>query len=69
MGRIITYIIYFLIIVAAYVLIRSAYTGSINSDTTIGQAATEVKNESIQTIKGLGNDASSALNNLKNEAQ
>lgn len=68
MGKIITYIIYFLIIVAAYVLIRSAYTGDINSSTTIGEAATEVKEGSIQTIKNLGNDASSAINTLTNEA-
>lgn len=67
MGKIITYIIYFLIIVAAYVLIRSAYTGDINSSTTIGEAATEVKEGSIQTIKNLGNDASSAINTLTNE--
>lgn len=67
MGKIITYIIYFLIIVAAYVLIRSAYTGNINDNTTIGEAATEVKEGSIKTIKNLGNDASSAINKLKNE--
>ena len=69
MGKIITYIIYFLIIVAIYVLIRAAYTGSITSETTIGQAATEVKDESIKTIKEIKNDASSAINNLKNDVQ
>ena len=69
MGKIITYIIYFLIIVAVYVLIRSAYTGSINSKTTIGQAAIEVKDESIKTLKEIKNDASSAINNLKNDVQ
>ncbi len=65
MGKIITYVIYFLVAVAIYVLIRAAYTGSINSDTTIGEAATEVKNGSIQTLKDLKNDASSAINSLE----
>jgi len=64
MGKIITYIIYFLIAVAIYVLIRAAYTGSINSNTTIGEAATEVQQESLNTLKGLKNDASSAINSL-----
>ena len=51
MGKIITYIIYFLVAVAIYVLIRAAFTGSINSNTTIGEAATEVKDGSVQTLK------------------
>ncbi|MBQ2887271.1 MAG: hypothetical protein IJE43_26460 [Alphaproteobacteria bacterium] len=69
MGKIITYIIYFLIVVAVYVLIRAAYTGSITSNTTIGQAVTEVKDESIKTIKEMKNDASSAINDIKNDVQ
>ena len=69
MGKIITYLIYFLVIVAVYVLIRSAYPGSKNSETTIGQAATEVKDESIKTIKEIKNDASSAINILRNDVQ
>ncbi|MBO5285176.1 MAG: hypothetical protein J6B00_04790 [Alphaproteobacteria bacterium] len=63
MGKIITYIIYFLIIVAVYVLIRAAYTGSINSDTTIGEAATEVKNGSVETIRDMKNEAMQAIDN------
>ena len=69
MGKIITYIIYFLDAVAIYVLIRAAYTGSINSNTTIGEAATEVKDGSVQTLKEIKNDASSAIDNLKNKAE
>ena len=69
MGKIITYIIYFLVIVAVYVLIRSAYTGSINSETTIGQAATEIKDGSVKTLKEIKNDASSVINDLKNDVQ
>ena len=69
MGKIITYIIYFLVAVAIYVLIRSAFTGSINSNTTIGEAATEVKDGSVQTLKEIKNDASSAIDNLKNKAE
>ena len=61
MGKIITYIIYFLVIVAVYVLIRAAYTGSINSDTTIGEAATEVKNASANTIRDMKNEAVDAI--------
>ena len=68
MGKIITYIIYFLVAVAIYVLIRAAFTGSINSNTTIGEAATEVKDGSVQTLKEIKNDASSAIDNLKNKA-
>ena len=68
MGKIITYIIYFLVAVAIYVLIR-AFTGSINSNTTIGEAATEVKDGSVQTLKEIKNDASSAIDNLKNKAE
>ena len=69
MGKIITYIIYFLVAVAIYVLIRAAFTGSINSNTTIGEAATEVKDGSVQTLKEIKNDASSAIDNLKNKAE
>ena len=69
MGKIITYIIYFLVAVAIYVLIRAAFTGSINSKTTIGEAATEVKDGSVQTLKEIKNDASSAIDNLKNKAE
>ena len=68
MGKIITYIIYFLVAVAIYVLIRAAFTGSINSN-TIGEAATEVKDGSVQTLKEIKNDASSAIDNLKNKAE
>ena len=69
MGKIITYIIYFLVAVAIYVLIRAAFTGRINSNTTIGEAATEVKDGSVQTLKEIKNDASSAIDNLKNKAE
>ena len=69
MGKIISYIIYFLVIVAVYVLIRSAFTGTINSETTIGQAATEIKEGSVKTLKEIKNDASSAINDLKNDVQ
>lgn len=43
MGKIFSYIIYFVIAIAIYVFIRASFTGEINSSTTIGQAATEVK--------------------------
>jgi large-conductance mechanosensitive channel len=69
MGKIITYIIYFLIAVAIFVLIKAAYTGNINSNTTIGEAATEIKDGSVQTIKEIGNDASSAIDNMRNNSQ
>lgn len=68
MGKIISYIIYFLIAIAIYVFIRASFTGEINSNTTIGQAATEVKNGSIQTLTDMKNDASSAINDLKKDA-
>lgn len=64
MGKIITYIIYFLILVAMYVLIREAFIGNINADTTIGQAATEVKDGSLSALEAMKNDASSAINKL-----
>lgn len=69
MSKIITYIIYFLVAVAIYVLIRAAYTGSINKDTTIGNAATEVKDGSIETLKELKNDTSSAINSLVDKTE
>lgn len=68
MGKIITYIIYFLVIVAIYVLIRAAYTGSINSDTTIGEAATEVKNGSVETLRDMKNEAANAIDNMSNSS-
>lgn len=68
MGKIITYIIYFLVIVAIYVLIRAAYTGSINSDTTIGQAAEKVKNGSVETIRDMKNEAATAIDNMTNSS-
>lgn len=69
MGKIITYIIYFLVAVAIYVLIRAAYTGSINSDTTIGQAATEIKDGSLHTLKELKNDTSSAIHSIMDSSK
>lgn len=69
MGKIISYSIYFLIIVAIYVLIRAAYTGNINSNTTIGQAANEVKEDTIQTIKEIKDDASTTINNIRKDNQ
>ncbi len=68
MGKIITYIIYFLVIVAIYVLIRAAYTGSINSDTTIGEAAEEVKNGSVETIRDMKKEAAAAIDNVANSS-
>ena len=64
MGKIIRYIIYFLLIIAAFVLIRGVFTGSINSNTTIGQAATDVREGSMQTLENMKNSASSAVNKL-----
>ena len=68
MGKIITYIIYFLVIVAIYVLIRAAYTGSINSDTTIGEAAEEAKNGSVETIRDMKKEAAAAIDNVANSS-
>ena len=68
MGKIITYIIYFLVIVAIYVLIRAAYTGSINSDTPIGEAAEEVKNGSVETIRDMKKEAAAAIDNVANSS-
>lgn len=68
MGKIFSYIIYFVIAIAIYVFIRASFTGEINSSTTIGQAATEVKNGSIQTLKDMKNDASTAINDLRKDS-
>lgn len=64
MGKIITYIVYFLVIIAIYVLIRAAFTGTINSDTTIGEATTEVKNGSIETIRDMKNETVQAIDDI-----
>lgn len=69
MGKIISYIIYFLIAIAIYVFIRASFTGEINSSTTIGEAATDVKNGSIDTLNTIKNDVSSAVNDIKKEIQ
>lgn len=69
MGKIISYVIYFLIAIAIYVFIRASFTGEINSNTTIGEAATDVKDGSIQTLNTMKNDASSAINDIKKEIQ
>ena len=61
MGRIISYIIYFIIAVALYILIKAAFIGDINSSTTIGNAATEVKTGTINTLKNISHDASSVI--------
>lgn len=68
MGKIIRYAIYFLIAVAVYVLVRGILNGSINAGTTIGQAATEVSNGSMQTLENMKNDASSAINRLTEQS-
>ncbi len=69
MGKVISYIIYFLIAIVIYAFIRASFTGEINSNTTIGQAATEVKDESIKTLKDMKNDASSAIEDMRNDMQ
>lgn len=69
MGKIISYIIYFLIAIAIYVFIGASFTGEINSSTTIGEAATDVKNGSIDTLNTIKNDVSSAVNDIKKEIQ
>lgn len=69
MGKIISYIIYFLIAIAIYAFIRASFTGEINSSTTIGEAATDVKNGSIDTLNTMKNDVSSAVNDIKKEIQ
>lgn len=68
MGKIFSYIIYFVTAIAIYVFIRASFTGDINSSTTIGQAATEVKDGSIQNLKNMKNDASTAINDLRKES-
>lgn len=65
MNKLITYTIYFLVIVAIYVLIRAAYTGNITSNTTIGEVATEVKNGSVETIRDIKNEAMRAIDNAE----
>ncbi len=67
MGKIIIYIIYFLVAIAIYVLIRSVYLGDINQNTTLKETAIDIKNGSIETIKEIENDASSAINTIKND--
>ena len=64
MGKIVTYIIYFLIAIAIYVLIKAAYFGEITSDTTIGNASKQITTGSIQTIKEIKDDASSTIEHL-----
>ena len=69
MKKIISYIIYFLIAIAIYAFIRASFTGEINSNTTIGEAGTDVKNGSLQTLNAIKNDASTAINDIKKELQ
>ena len=64
MEKIVTYVIYFLIAIALYVLIQAAYFGDINSDTTIGEASKEITDGSIKTLKEIKNDASSAIEHI-----
>ncbi|MBE6463675.1 MAG: hypothetical protein E7005_08015 [Alphaproteobacteria bacterium] len=67
MGKIIIYIIYFLSAIAVYVLIRAAFLGDINQNTTLKETAIEVKDGSISTLKEIENDASSAINTITND--
>ena len=67
MGKIIIYIIYFLNAIAVYVLIRAAFLGDINQNTTLKETAIEVKDGSISTLKEIENDAYSAINTITND--
>ncbi len=57
MGTFLKYLVYLLIIIALFFIGKGIYDGSINSQTTVGDVATQVSNDT----KGLAQDAVNAM--------
>lgn len=51
MGKLLKILLYILIIIVIYILGVGFYKGTINSDTTLGQAATDVTDGTRQIVK------------------
>lgn len=51
MGKLLKILLYILIIIVIYILGVGFYKGTINSDTTLGQAATDVTDDTRQIVK------------------
>ncbi len=51
MGKLLKILLYLLIIIVIYILGVGFYKGTINSDTTLGQAATDVRNGTQQMMQ------------------
>lgn len=58
MGTFLKYLVYVLILIALYVVIKGLYDGNINSSTTIGNAAVQVgegtKEIAADTVNAVG---------------
>ena len=57
MGTFLKYLVYLLIIIALFFIGKGTYDGSINSQTTVGDVATQLSNDT----KGLAQDAVNAM--------
>ena len=57
MGTFLKSLVYLLIIIALFFIGKGIYDGSINSQTTVGDVATQVSNDT----KGLAQDAVNAM--------
>ena len=69
MKKIIIYIIYFLAAIVIYVLIRAAFLGDINKNTTLENTAIELKDGSINTLKEIKNDAATIAIDIKQDIE
>lgn len=67
MGTFIRYIIYFLIIIALYIVGKGLYTGSITSSTTVGSVATQIddgaRNMAKNAVEVVSDAADEAMQN------
>lgn len=65
MGTFFKYLIYLLIIIVLYLVIKGCYDGSINSQTTVGNVASQV----TQGTQEMAVDAANAVENMVNDSK
>ncbi len=65
MGTFLKYLAYLLVIVVLYIVARGFYEGSINSSTTVGEAAVQVSDEA----KNMASEAADAVGDAVDDAR
>ena len=63
MGTFFKYLIYLLVIIALYIVVKGCYDGTINSQTSVGDVASQV----TQGTKNIAEDAANAIDKAADE--